>query len=63
MPEVNNDNFNRKIVIRRLPPTLTKEKFLNIISPVPEHDYFYYCDADQRFDLCLLRMIHESYKK
>ncbi|CAF0708441.1 unnamed protein product [Brachionus calyciflorus] len=41
-----NDNVVKKIVIRRLPPTLTKEQFLDIVSPLPEYDYFYYCNAD-----------------
>ncbi len=44
----NSDNLAKKIVIRRLPPTMTKEQFLEIISPMPECDYFYYCQADMR---------------
>jgi regulator of nonsense transcripts 3 len=42
------ENLPKKIVIRRLPPALTKEQFLDIVSPVPEHDYFYFCSADMR---------------
>lgn len=42
------DNLAKKIVIRRLPPSMTKEQFLEIISPMPEYDYFYYCQADMR---------------
>lgn len=42
------DNLAKKIVIRRLPPSMTKEQFLEIISPMPEYDYFYYCHADMR---------------
>jgi regulator of nonsense transcripts 3 len=42
------ENQSKKIVIRRLPPTLTKEQFLDIVSPLPEYDFFYYCDADTR---------------
>jgi regulator of nonsense transcripts 3 len=38
----------RKIVIRRLPPTLTKEQFMEVVSPLAEHDYFCYCGADMK---------------
>lgn len=41
------DNL-KKIVIRRLPPTMTKEQFLDIVSPLPEYDYMYFCNADLR---------------
>ncbi len=43
-----NDNLPKKVVIRRLPPTMSKEQFLEIISPLPEIDHFYYCSADMR---------------
>jgi hypothetical protein len=43
-----NDNIGKKIVIRRLPPTINKEQFLDIVAPLPEHDYFYFCPADLR---------------
>jgi len=36
----------KKIVVRRLPPTLTKEQFLDQVSPMPPYDYFSYCKAD-----------------
>lgn len=29
-----------KVVVRRLPPTMAVEQFLDQVSPVPEHDYF-----------------------
>ena len=28
-----------KIVVRRLPPSMTEEEFLNQVSPIPDHDY------------------------
>ena len=28
-----------KIVVRRLPPSMTEEEFLNQVSPLPDHDY------------------------
>ncbi|CAF0836863.1 unnamed protein product [Rotaria sp. Silwood1] len=34
------------IVLRRLPPTLTSEQFLEIVSPLPDHDYYRFCKAD-----------------
>ncbi|XP_076753026.1 UPF3 regulator of nonsense mediated mRNA decay isoform X1 [Xylocopa sonorina] len=35
-----------KVVIRRLPPSMTQEQFLEQVSPLPEHDYFYFVKAD-----------------
>ncbi|CAF4315860.1 unnamed protein product [Rotaria sp. Silwood2] len=47
---VNNKSFNdqnqTKIVLRRLPPTYTSEQFLEIVSPLPDHDYYRFCKAD-----------------
>ncbi|PSN55110.1 hypothetical protein C0J52_01888 [Blattella germanica] len=36
-----------KVVIRRLPPSLTKESFINQISPLPDHDYLYFVRPDK----------------
>ena len=47
-PGATNENLAKKIVIRKLPPSLTKEQFLEIVSPLPEHDFLYFCDADPR---------------
>jgi regulator of nonsense transcripts 3 len=49
--EADNSNNNKlttknevkKLVIRRLPPTLTKDQFIDIVSPLPEYTYLYYC--------------------
>ena len=35
-----------QVVVRRLPPTMTEEEFMEAIMPVPEHDYFTFCPAD-----------------
>ncbi|XP_014672658.1 PREDICTED: regulator of nonsense transcripts 3A-like isoform X2 [Priapulus caudatus] len=35
-----------KVVIRRLPPTMTGEEFLEQISPLPENDYIYFVKGD-----------------
>ncbi|KAL6265178.1 hypothetical protein P5V15_005263 [Pogonomyrmex californicus] len=35
-----------KVVIRRLPPTMTQDQFLEQVSPLPEHDYMYFAKAD-----------------
>lgn len=35
-----------KIIIRRLPPTMSGETFLEQVSPIPEYDYFYYAKPD-----------------
>ena len=36
-----------QIVMRRLPPTWTSETFVDQISPIPDHDYFYFVPGDQ----------------
>ncbi|XP_067935733.1 regulator of nonsense transcripts 3A-like [Watersipora subatra] len=49
------DSLPSKIVVRRLPPSLTKESFLEEVSPLPEHDYFHFEPADRSlgpFALC-----------
>jgi len=35
-----------KVVVRRLPPTMSEAQFLEQVAPVPEHDYFRYVVAD-----------------
>ncbi|KAL5004984.1 hypothetical protein ScPMuIL_018440 [Solemya velum] len=35
-----------KIFIRRLPPSLTPEAFLEQVSPLPNYDFFYFSKAD-----------------
>ncbi|KAM7343729.1 UPF3 regulator of nonsense mediated mRNA decay [Cochliomyia hominivorax] len=35
-----------KVVIRHLPPTMTEEEFLKQIDPLPDHDFYYYAEAD-----------------
>ncbi|KAG6458696.1 regulator of nonsense transcripts 3B-like isoform X2 [Manduca sexta] len=35
-----------KIILRRLPPTMTEESFMEQVSPIPEHDYFYFARPD-----------------
>ncbi|XP_011501641.1 PREDICTED: regulator of nonsense transcripts 3A [Ceratosolen solmsi marchali] len=35
-----------KVVIRRLPPTMTQEQFLEQVSPLPEYNYMYFAKAD-----------------
>lgn len=38
-----------QIVLRRLPPSLTSEQFLEIVSPIPDYDYYRFCKADLRY--------------
>uniref|UniRef100_A0A8C5II92 UPF3 domain-containing protein n=1 Tax=Junco hyemalis TaxID=40217 RepID=A0A8C5II92_JUNHY len=40
-----------KVVIRRLPPCLTKEQLEEQLHPLPAHDYFEFCTADPRFGI------------
>lgn len=44
-----NDSVSRKIVIRRLPPHMDVQTFKKQISPIPEHDYMYYVQADKNY--------------
>lgn len=37
-----------QVIIRRLPPTMTEEVFLEQISPIPDNDFFYYVKGDIR---------------
>nr|CAG4649254.1 EOG090X04G9 [Scapholeberis mucronata] len=36
-----------KVVVRRLPPTMTEEIFIEQISPLPENDLFYFVKGEQ----------------
>ncbi|KAG5679507.1 hypothetical protein PVAND_009070 [Polypedilum vanderplanki] len=38
--------FLNKVVIRKLPPNLTSEEFLEIISPIPDYSDYYFVKAD-----------------
>ncbi|XP_054718066.1 regulator of nonsense transcripts 3B-like isoform X2 [Uloborus diversus] len=38
--------YQTKVVIRRLPPLMTEDQFVEQISPIPEHDYMYFVKAD-----------------
>ncbi|XP_014277026.1 regulator of nonsense transcripts 3B isoform X2 [Halyomorpha halys] len=44
--KVKEEKPHSKIVVRRLPPTMTKEMFLDQVSPLPEVDYMYYIQGD-----------------
>ncbi|XP_043476608.1 regulator of nonsense transcripts 3B [Leptopilina heterotoma] len=35
-----------KVVVRRLPPSMTQEQFVEQISPLPDYDYLYFVKAD-----------------
>ncbi|XP_050521472.1 regulator of nonsense transcripts 3B [Daktulosphaira vitifoliae] len=38
----------RKVIVRRLPPSMTEERFLNEISPLPENNYMYFVPGDSQ---------------
>lgn len=38
--------FLNKVVIRKLPPNLTSETFMQTIEPIPEYNDFYFVSAD-----------------
>lgn len=35
-----------KVVVRRLPPSMTQDQFVEQISPLPDYDYLYFVKAD-----------------
>ncbi|CAH2235559.1 jg23980, partial [Pararge aegeria aegeria] len=35
-----------KIILRRLPPSMTEEAFLEQVSPIPDHDHFYFAKPE-----------------
>ncbi|KAL1497311.1 hypothetical protein ABEB36_008295 [Hypothenemus hampei] len=35
-----------KVIIRRLPPTITKDEFINQVSPIPDYNYLYHVKGD-----------------
>lgn len=37
---------DNKLVIRRLPPSMSEDEFLKQVSPLPDHDYFYFYEAN-----------------
>lgn len=37
---------NNKLVIRRLPPSMSEDEFLRQVSPLPDHDYFCFFEAN-----------------
>lgn len=37
---------NNKLVIRRLPPSMSEDEFLRQVSPLPEHDYLCFLEAN-----------------
>ncbi|VVC24910.1 UPF3 domain,RNA recognition motif domain [Cinara cedri] len=39
-------SIEKKVVVRRLPPTMTEERFLNEVSPLPENNYMYFIPGD-----------------
>ena len=39
-------SFPNKVVIRKLPPNLTEESFIEMISPLPDLQDLYFCPAD-----------------
>ena len=40
-------NLDSKIVVRRLPPSMTEEDFLEAVSPLPDLDHFYFVTSNR----------------
>lgn len=45
-PHKKTKSFPNKVVIRKLPPNLNEESFIEIVSPLPDHQDLYFCPAD-----------------
>lgn len=45
-PQKKTKTFLNKVVIRKLPPNLNSESFLEIVSPLPDYCEFYFVTAD-----------------
>ena len=43
---VEKELHQNKVIIRRLPPDITEERFTEIINPFPDHTYFYLAPGD-----------------
>lgn len=44
-------NLPTKVLIRHIPSKMTLDKFKEMISPIPDHDYFRFCPADTTLSL------------
>ncbi|KAL7058295.1 hypothetical protein AAHC03_016893 [Spirometra sp. Aus1] len=44
-------HFPTKILIRHIPPKMTEEKFIEMIQPLPDYDYFRFCPPDPTLGL------------
>ncbi|TMW42562.1 hypothetical protein DOY81_012359 [Sarcophaga bullata] len=51
-----------KVVIRHLPPTMTEEEFLKQIDPLPEHDFYYFAEADWSLGFDATRRAYITFK-
>lgn len=51
-----------KVVIQRLPPTLTKEQLQDHLQPTPEHNYFEFFSNDISMYLHVCKSIHQLLK-
>uniref|UniRef100_A0A1B6CBU0 UPF3 domain-containing protein n=1 Tax=Clastoptera arizonana TaxID=38151 RepID=A0A1B6CBU0_9HEMI len=44
--KIKEEKPSMKVVVRRLPPTMTEATFKEQVSPLPPHDYMYFVQAD-----------------
>lgn len=51
--------FSKQIVIRRLPPSLTKEELEEQLQPLPDLDYIEFFSNDTRSDLIVVQTFNE----
>ncbi|XP_006003920.1 regulator of nonsense transcripts 3B [Latimeria chalumnae] len=51
-----------KVVIRRLPPSLTKEQLEEQLQPIPEHDYFEFFSSDSSLYPHMFSRVYINFK-
>lgn len=56
------DKLFTKVVVRRLPPSMNKESFLNQVSPLPDYDYMYFVKADMSLGEFALSRAYINFK-
>ncbi|GLV41256.1 Upf3 [Carabus blaptoides fortunei] len=61
-PGERKDKLFTKVVVRRLPPSMNKESFLNQVSPLPDYDYMYFVKADMSLGEFALSRAYINFK-
>ncbi|XP_062505708.1 regulator of nonsense transcripts 3A-like [Corticium candelabrum] len=55
--------YQTKVVVRRLPPSLTSDELVERLSPLPEHDYLYLAKADTSLGQFAFSRVYINFKR